>query len=130
MIQKKPSNPSENTRNLLFRSLSWVVTVALLVGVVTSVAFGVSAAMAWIAGVLVVVLPDIWLAQQLTSGKHPIPVVLGLSKYVLSGAGFAVLFALRPETPVLWVMLGAVTTIVSIPVAVTVFEKGTTENQG
>jgi len=128
--QKKPSNPSENTRNLLFRSLKWVVTVALLVGVVTSVAFGVSAAMAWMAGVLIVLLPDIWLAQQLTSGKHPIPIVLGLSKYVLSGAGFAVLFALKPETPVLWVMLGAVTTMVGIPVAVTVFEKNTLKKQG
>lgn len=130
MNQKKPSNPSENTRNLLFRSLKWVVTVALLVGAAISAAFGVSAATAWMAGVLVVVLPDIWLAQQLTSGKHTIPVVLGLSKYVLSGAGFAVLFALKPETPVLWVMLGAITTMVGIPVAVTVFEKNTLKKQG
>ncbi len=130
MNQTKPSNPSEITRILLFRSLRWVVGITLLCGAAVSVTFGAQALKAWIAGVMIVVLPDAWVAHQLTTGRHYLPVVLGLSKYVLSGVGFAVLFAFMPETPVIWVLAGAVTAILGIPIAFTVLQKGTTKKQG
>ena len=59
-------------------------------------------------GGAVVLLPTIWVAMSLTSGRSIFgPVWLGLARYTLAGVGFAALFAVRPSSQPLAVLAGS-----------------------
>ena len=69
-------------------------------------------------GGIVVILPQAWLALQLGArGWIARPALLAVAKYTLTGAGFAVLFALKPEVNGLAVMIGAMVAIGVTPAA-------------
>jgi len=74
-------------------------------------------------GAAVVLLPSAWVAMSLTSGRSVIsPVWLGLARYSLAAAGFAVLFVLRPDSEPLSVLAGSALALV-LPPAVVVWHQ-------
>ena len=93
MARHVASAPFATTRK---RLLSAVVTTAIfLVGValVAGVFRGFNTSLDMLLGAAVVLLPSVWVATSLTSGRSVIsPIWLGLARYSLAAAGFAVLF--------------------------------------
>jgi hypothetical protein len=80
----------------------------------TSLAFGVGffrgldTSLDMLLGGAVVLLPTLWVAISLTSGRSIFgPVWLGLARYTLAGIGFAALFAVRPSSQPLAVLAGS-----------------------
>ena len=80
----------------------------------TSLAFGVGffrgldTSLDMLLGGAVVLLPTLWVAISLTSGRSIFgPVWLGLARYTLAGIGFAALFAVRPNSHPLAVLVGS-----------------------
>ena len=70
-------------------------------------------------GAAVVLLPSAWVASSLTSGRSVIsPIWLGLARYSLAAAGFAVLFVLRPGSEPLSVLAGSALALVLSPAVV------------
>ena len=50
-------------------------------------------------GAAVILVPSVWVAASLTSGRSVIsPIWMGLARYSLAAVGFAMVFALRPES--------------------------------
>ena len=67
-------------------------------------------------GAAIVLLPSVWVAMSLTSGRSLIsPVWMGFVRYTLAGIGFAALFALRPASEPLPVMAGSVIGVIGPP---------------
>ena len=67
-------------------------------------------------GAAIVLLPSVWVAMSLTSGRALIsPAWMGFVRYTLAGLGFAALFALRPASEPLPVMAGSVIGVVGPP---------------
>ena len=67
-------------------------------------------------GAAIVLLPSVWVAMSLTSGRSLIsPAWMGFVRYTLAGMGFAALFALRPASEPLPVLLGTVIGVVGPP---------------
>jgi hypothetical protein len=102
--------------------LSAVVTTAIfLVGValVAGVFRGFNTSLDMLLGAAVVLLPSVWVATSLTSGRSVIsPIWLGLARYSLAAAGFAILFVLRPDSGPLSVLAGSALALVLPPVVV------------
>ena len=119
MARHVASAPFATTRK---RLLSAVVTTAIfLVGValVAGVFRGFNTSLDMLLGAAVVLLPSAWVATSLTSGRSTIsPVWLGLARYSLAAAGFAVLFALRPDSEPLSVLAGTAVAVFLPPVVV------------
>ena len=123
MARHVASAPFAITRK---RLLSAVVTTAIfLVGValVAGVFRGFSSSLDMLLGAAVVLLPSAWVATSLTSGRSLInPIWLGLARYSLAAAGFAVLFVLRPDSEPLSVLAGSALALV-LPPAVVVWRQ-------
>ena len=82
----------------------WLVGLAVGVGLFR----GFSTFLDMLLGGTVVLLPTLWVAVSLTSGRSVFgPVWLGLARYSLAGIGFAALFALRPTSDPLSVLAGS-----------------------
>ena len=96
-----------------------VITAIFLVGVavVAGVFRGFNTSLDMLMGAAVVLLPSAWVATSLTSGRSTIsPVWLGLARYSLAAAGFAALFALRPDSEPLSVLAGTAVALFLPPV--------------
>ena len=64
-------------------------------------------------GGAVVLLPTLWVAVSVTSGRSVVsPALVGLARYTLAGIGFAALFALRPNSEPLPVLVGSMASLV------------------
>lgn len=116
MARHVASVPFATTRK---RLLSAVVTTAIfLVGValIAGIIRGFNTSIDMLLGAAVVLLPSVWVATSLTSGRSMIsPILLGLSRYSLAAAGFAVLFVLRPDSGPLGVLAGSAVALVMPP---------------
>lgn len=96
-----------------------VNTVILVVlGAIAAISVDLELGLDLFFGGVVVILPQAWLALQLGArGWIARPALLAVAKYTLTGAGFAVLFALKPEVSGLAVMIGAMVAIGVTPAA-------------
>ena len=119
MARHAASGPFATTRK---RLLSAVVTTAIFlvgVAVVAGVFRGLNTSLDMLLGAAVVLLPSAWVAMSLTSGRSMIsPIWLGLARYSLAAAGFAVLFVLRPNSEPLSVLAGSALALVLPPIVV------------
>ena len=92
---------------------------AVLLGcaaLITGIFRGFNTSLDMLLGAAIVLLPSVWVAMSLTSGRSLIsPAWLGFVRYTLAGMGFAALFALRPASEPLPVLLGSVIGVVSPP---------------
>ncbi|GIR70081.1 MAG: hypothetical protein CM15mP74_13320 [Halieaceae bacterium] len=83
-------------------SAVWLAGLAFGVGFLR----GLDTSLDMLLGGAVVLLPTLWVAMNLTSGRSIFgPVWLGLARYTLAGVGFAALFAVRPNSQPLAVWL-------------------------
>ncbi len=102
------SGPFATTRKRLLKA---VMTTTALVGVIAGLAgaiSGVRISLDMLLGACVVLLPSGWMALSLTSERSAFsPVWLGAARYGLATMGFAVLFALRPDSEPLAVLAGS-----------------------
>ena len=90
---------------------------------VAGVLRGFNTSLDMLLGAAVVLLPSAWLATSVTSGRSAIsPAWLGLARYSLAAAGFAVLFALRPDSEPLSVLAGTALALF-LPPAVLVWQQ-------
>ncbi len=89
---------------------------ALFVGcaaLITGIFRDLHTALDMLLGAAIVLVPSVWVAISLTSGRSGIsPIWMGFARYTLAGIGFAVLFALRPESEPLTVLAGSVLGVV------------------
>ena len=107
------SVPFAATRMHLLSAVAWSVVwlAALAFGV--GLFRGLYTSLDMILGGAVVLLPTLWVAMNLTSGRSIFgPVWLGLARYTLAGVGFAALFAVRPNSQPLAVLAGSVAALV------------------
>ena len=82
----------------------WLAALAFGVGLFR----GLNTSLDMLFGGAVVLLPTLWVAMNLTSGRSVFgPVWLGLARYTLAGVGFAVLFTVRPSSQPLAVLAGS-----------------------
>ena len=82
----------------------WLAALAFGVGFFR----GLNTSLDMLFGGAVVLLPTLWVAMNLTSGRSIFgPVWLGFARYTLAGVGFAVLFAVRPNSQPLVVLAGS-----------------------
>ena len=85
-------------------SVVWLAALAFGVGLFR----GLNTSLDMLLGGAVVLLPTLWVAMSLTSGRSIFgPVWLGLARYTLAGVGFAALFAVRPNSQPLAVLAGS-----------------------
>jgi len=102
------SVPFAATRTHLLSAVAWsaVWLAALAFGV--GLFRGLNTSLDMLFGGAVVLLPTLWVAMNLTSGRSIFgPVWLGLARYTLAGVGFAALFAVRPNSQPLAVLAGS-----------------------
>ena len=108
MARFDASVPFAATRTHLLSAVAWSVVwlVALAFGV--GLFRGLNTSLDMLFGGAVVLLPTLWVAMNLTSGRSIFgPVWLGLARYTLAGVGFAALFAVRPNSQPLAVLAGS-----------------------
>ena len=85
-------------------SAVWLTSLTFGVGFLR----GLDTSLDMLLGGAVVLLPTLWVAMNLTSGRSIFgPVWLGLARYTLAGVGFAALFAVRPNSQPLAVLAGS-----------------------
>ena len=108
MARFDASVPFAATRTHLLSVVAWSVVwlAALAFGV--GLFRGLNTSLDMLLGGAVVLLPTLWVAMSLTSGRSMFgPVWLGLARYTLAGVGFAALFAVRPNSQPLAVLAGS-----------------------
>ena len=108
MARVNASVPFAATRTHLLSAVTWSVVwlAALAFGV--GLFRGLNTSLDVLLGGTVVLLPTLWVAMSLTSGRSIFgPVWLGLARYTLAGVGFAALFAVRPNSQPLAVLAGS-----------------------
>ena len=108
MARFDASVPFAATRTHLLSAVAWSVVwlAALAFGV--GLFRGLNTSLDMLFGGAVVLLPTLWVAMNLTSGRSTFgPVWLGLARYTLAGVGFAALFAVRPNSQPLAVLAGS-----------------------
>ena len=108
MARFDASVPFVATRTHLLSAVAWSVVwlAALAFGV--GLFRGLNTSLDMLFGGAVVLLPTLWVAMNLTSGRSIFgPVWLGLARYTLAGVGFAALFAVRPNSQPLAVLAGS-----------------------
>ena len=117
MARFDASAPFAATRTHLLSAVAWSVVwlAALAFGV--GLFRGLNTSLDMLLGGAVVLLPTVWVAMNLTSGRSIFgPVWLGLARYTLAGVGFAALFAVRPSSQPLAVLAGSGVALVLPPV--------------
>ena len=108
MARFDASVPFAATRTHLLSAVAWSVVwlAALAFGV--GLFRGLNTSLDMLFGGAVVLLPTLWVAMNLTSGRSIFgPIWLGLARYTLAGVGFAALFAVRPNSQPLAVLAGS-----------------------
>ena len=108
MARFDASVPFAATRTHLLSAVAWSVVwlAALAFGV--GLFRGLNTSLDMLFGGAVVLLPTLWVAMNLTSGRSIFgPVWLGLARYTLAGVGFAALFAVRQNSQPLAVLAGS-----------------------
>ena len=108
MARFDASVPFAATRTHLLSAVAWSVVwlAALAFGV--GLFRGLNTSLDMLFGGAVVLLPTLWVAMNLTSGRSIFgPVWLGLARYTLAGVGFAALFAVKPNSQPLAVLAGS-----------------------
>ena len=92
-----------------------LVAVALVVGVFR----GFHTSLDMLMGAAVVLVPSAWVAASLTSGRSVIsPIWMGLARYSLAAVGFAMVFALRPQSGPVAVLAGSALALLLPPLMV------------
>ena len=113
------SAPFATTRK---RLMSAVVTTAMLltgVAVVAGVFRDFQMSLDMLMGAAVILVPSVWVAVSLTSGRSVIsPIWMGLARYSLATAGFAMVFALRPQSSPVAVLAGSALALLLPPLMV------------
>ena len=81
--------------------------------------WGFTLAVDFLVGAAVVTLPNMWVVAKGFFGR-PLGtmIALGLTKYALAGLGFAVWFAVAPDSNALLVLAGSATVLLITPIAV------------
>ena len=113
MAKLNASAPFATTRTHLMSAVT--STVALVLGLALLAGFlrGLQTFLDIVLGGAVVLLPTLWVAVSVTSGRSAVsPVLMGLARYTLAGIGFAALFALRPSSEPLPVLVGSMASLV------------------
>ena len=91
------------------RVLVSAAIMAMVAGLVAGLFWGARATQDVLCGAAIVLFPSIWVALCLTSGRGLVfPVWLAATRFGLAGCGFAVLFALRPDSQLIAVLVGSV----------------------
>jgi len=119
LARNATSAPFATTRK---RLLGAVVTAAMYltgVAVVAGAIWGFHTSLDMLMGAAVVLVPSAWVAASLTAGRSVIsPIWMGLARYSLAGVGFAIVFALRPESGPIAVLAGSVLALLLPPLTV------------
>ena len=112
-------------RTELLRALLWVLLGLTVISLVTAASSDIAGAIDVLAGGIIVLTPSLWLALKVSSQRGSgNAAVLALAKYTLSGAGFALWFALNPTSSGPLVMAGTVFVLISTPVATAICRSG------
>ena len=85
-------------------------TAMFLAGVamVAGVFQGFHTSLDMLMGAAVILVPSVWVAASLTSRRSVIsPIWVGLARYSMAAVGFAMVFALRPESGPVAVLAGS-----------------------
>ena len=102
--------------------MSAVVTTAMLltgVAVVADVFRNSQMSLDMLMGAAVILVPRVWVAVSLTSGRSVIsPIWMGLARYSLATVGFAMVFALRPQSSPVAVLAGSALALLLPPLMV------------
>lgn len=118
MTRHSPAGPFEAVKEQAVAALLVNIATIALLAAFASISVDLELGLDLFFGGIVVILPQAWLALQLgTRAWIARPALLAVAKYTLTGAGFAVLFALRPAVSGLAVMIGAVVAIGVTPAA-------------
>ena len=119
MARHVASAPFATTRK---RLMSAVVTTAMLltgVAVVAGVFRDFQMSLDMLMGAAVILVPSVWVAVSLTSGRSVIsPIWMGLARYSLATVGFAMVFALRPQSSPVAVLAGSALALLLPPLMV------------
>ena len=113
MAKWNASAPFSTTRTQLLSAVG--STATLVIGLALLVGFlqGLEASIDIVLGGTIVLLPTLWVAVSLTSGRSAVnPALMGLARYTLAGIGFAALFSLRPSSDPLPVLAGSLAALV------------------
>ena len=108
MARFDASVPFAATRTHLLSAVAW--SVVWLAGLAFGIGLfrGLNTSLDMLLGGAVVLLPTLWVAMNLTTGRTIFgPVWLGIARYTLAGVGFAALFAVRPNSQPLAVLAGS-----------------------
>jgi len=98
-----------------------VITAMCLMGVavVAGVFWGFQTSLDMLMGAAVILVPSVWVAASLTSGRSVMsPIWMGLARYSLAAVGFAMVFALRPESGPVAVLAGSALALLLPPLMV------------
>ena len=102
--------------------MSAVVTTSMLltgVAVVAGVFRDFQMSLDMLMGAAVILVPSVWVAVSLTSGRSVIsPIWMGLARYSLATVGFAMVFALRPQSSPVAVLAGSALALLLPPLMV------------
>ena len=113
MAKLNASAPFATTRTHLLSAVT--STAALVLGLALLAGFlrGLQTFFDIVLGGAVVLLPTLWVAVSVTSGRSAVsPALMGLARYTLAGIGFAALFALRPSSEPFPVLVGSMASLV------------------
>ena len=130
MAKRDASAPFSTTRTQLLSVVR--STAALLIGLALLAGFlrGLETLIDVVLGSAIVLLPTLWVAFSLTSGRFALhPALLGLARYTLAGIGFAALFSLRPNSEPLLVLAGSMAALL-LPSVLLVWRQKQTDTAG
>ena len=119
MARHVASAPFATTRKRLMSAV--VITAMCLMGVavVAGVFWGFQTSLDMLMGAAVILVPSVWVAASLTSGRSVMsPIWMGLARYSLAAVGFAMVFALRPESGPVAVLAGSALALLLPPLMV------------
>ena len=118
MTRHSAAGPFGAVRKQAVTALLANIAIIAVLAAIAAISVNLELGLDLLSGGIVVILPQAWLALQLGTRRWIAqPALLAVAKYTLTGAGFAVLFALKPEVSGLAVMIGAIVAIGVTPAA-------------
>ena len=113
MAKLNASAPFATTRTHLLSAVTSTAALVLGLALLAGLLRGLHTFFDIVLGSAVVLLPTLWVAVSVTSGRSAVsPTLMGLARYTLAGIGFAALFALRPSSELLPVLVGSMASLV------------------